>query len=402
VLKMATLTVVGMVALAPSGAIARAAATSPWSIQPTANPVGGTDSVLSGVSCSSRTACTAVGYYTNRSLAGVTLAERWNGQRWSIERTPRVAGARAGLLFAVSCVSSRACVAVGSVTDRAGVTVPLAQRWNGTGWSIQKTPSLMGENHPNLSYLGGVSCASPRYCIAVGYSGNRNGSSGTTLAELWNGAWWSVERTPRPPRATVGFLSAVSCVAPRSCTAVGFFNRADAGIALAERWNGSRWSLERASTPEGAASAQLVGVSCTAQRLCVATGYFTIVTGIEVMLAEQSNPMRWSIERTLYPAGAAAVQFGGVSCGSSSSCIAVGFFVNGAGLDQTLAERSTGAMWVIQPTPNPAGVTSSSLAAVSCTSPTACTAVGSFINAGGAEKTLAERYSAPTTARRNP
>jgi hypothetical protein len=45
-------------------------------------------SYLYGVSCTSATACTAVGYYTNSGGTDVTLAEGWNGTSWAIQVTP--------------------------------------------------------------------------------------------------------------------------------------------------------------------------------------------------------------------------------------------------------------------------------------------------------------------------
>lgn len=379
--------------LAPLVSSAQAAAAPAWSIQPTPVPVGATSSVLAGISCSSRATCVAVGHFTDRRGRGMPLAERWNGNTWSIQRTPAPAGARASLLFAASCAEPTACTAVGSTTNRSGATVPFAERWNGSRWSIQHVPALAaGRGH--VSYLGGVSCPSRTYCTAVGYSGNAAGSRGVTLVERWDANGWSVQATPRPAGAAASFLNAVTCVSPRSCTAVGFFNtHSGIGGTLGERWNGRAWSLQRTPTPEGAVAVQLVGVSCTAPARCIAAGYFAIVTGIDVMLAERWSGGKWSIQRTLYPDHATGVEFAGVSCASRSACTAVGFFGDPNGLDEPLAERWNGTHWVIQKTPSPSGAMGSTLAAVSCPATTTCTAVGSFTNAAGNEVTLAERYA---------
>jgi hypothetical protein len=254
-------------------------------------------------------------------------------------------------------------------------------------------PALARGSGP-VSYLGGVSCTSRSFCVAVGFSGDSAGSSGATLVERWNGVRWSLQRAPRPGGSSASFLTAVSCVSPRSCVADGFFHtRAGAGRTLAERWNGSRWAIDRTPTPEGATAAQLKGVSCTADGPCVTAGYFEIVTGIDVMLAERRNGVQWSIERVLYPEHALGVQFGGVSCASASACAAVGFFADATGFDETLAERYDGARWMIERTPNPPGITSSALDGVSCTSAATCTAVGNFTNPAGIQETLVERYS---------
>jgi hypothetical protein len=384
--------VVTVIVFGAAATAAAAAGTAAWSIQPTPNPAGARDSVLSGVSCPSRRACTAVGHATTSTGVGVPIVERWQNTGWSMERVPRPAAAKTTLLFDVSCPSRSACVAVGSVTNGARRTVPIVERWHGTRWEIQRTPKL-GPGAGRVSYLGGVSCRSSSSCVAVGYSGNRAGTAGIMLSERWNGVAWTVQHTPHPAGMRVGFLASVSCASPTSCIAVGFFiDRAGAGRALAERWNGARWSIQQAPNPAAATALELVGISCTNQGPCIAAGFFTIVTGTEVMLAERWNGARWKLQRSRYPAGARGVQFSGVSCTVPDSCTAVGLFNDAAGLDQALVERWDGKAWGIQPVPSPRGATSDSLAGISCTSRNACTAVGSFIGRGGTEETLAERY----------
>lgn len=95
-------------------ASAAVAIASDWSIEHTLNPTDGSGSELLGVSCVSARACTAVGSSFTVIGAGATLAERWNGTQWSIEHTPNTDGASG--LDSVSCVSARACTAVGAYT----------------------------------------------------------------------------------------------------------------------------------------------------------------------------------------------------------------------------------------------------------------------------------------------
>ena len=66
----------------PAMSVARAAT---WSIQPVPDPTGPISSSLSAVSCSSPPGCTAVG----SSDAGM-LAERWNGDRWTLHHMPKI------------------------------------------------------------------------------------------------------------------------------------------------------------------------------------------------------------------------------------------------------------------------------------------------------------------------
>jgi hypothetical protein len=101
------------------------------------------------VSCSAPDACTAAGSYTIETQ--LTLAERWDGTAWTIQATPNPDGG--GEFTAVSCPSAAACTAVG---------VNFAATWDGTSWNLQATPAL-----PLDYYLSGVSCTTTG-CVAVG------------------------------------------------------------------------------------------------------------------------------------------------------------------------------------------------------------------------------------------
>jgi len=273
---------VGGTTVAATEASAAVAAAAGWSIQATPNPVGGSNSILNGGSCTSASACTAVGDY-NSGTTGVTLAERWNGSTWSIQTTPNPAGASDIFLQGVSCTSASACTAVGDYFN--GTTrVTLAERWNGSTWSIQTTPNPAGAS--SYSILQGVSCTSATACTAFGEDGN--GTTDVTLAERWNGTRWSIQHTPNPAGGSEIHLLRVSCTSTTACTAVGFYSNATTTVTLAERWNGSRWSIQHTPNPAGGSNSTLNGVSCASATACTAVGgSFNGTTG--VTLAERWN-----------------------------------------------------------------------------------------------------------------
>lgn len=95
--------VIRIVVLAASIAAPSTAAALAWTVERVQAP---RPAELRSVSCSSATACTAVGDQGNS-----VLVERWNGRRWSIQATPRIPG----MFFSgVSCPAARVCIAVGS------------------------------------------------------------------------------------------------------------------------------------------------------------------------------------------------------------------------------------------------------------------------------------------------
>ncbi len=367
-----------------------------WSLQSTPNPAGATESYLAGapyaggthISCLSSTACTGVGFYTNSLGIPSTLAERWNGTEWSIQSTPNPSGATESYLHGVSCSSSTACTAVGHYKNSSGVLVTLAERWNGTEWAIQATPN---PSEAKESFLEDVSCSSSTTCTAAGfYISGKDVPS--TLAEQWNGTEWSVQSTPNPTGATQSEFRGMSCSSSTACTAVGWYKSSSGYAALAERWNGTEWSIQSVAKPTGATYSWFGAVSCSSATACIAVGEYINSSGADVTLAEHWNGTEWAVQSTPNPSGATTNVLVGISCSSSTACTAVGDDKNSSGTYVTLAESWNGNEWVLQSTPNPTGATESELSGVSCSSSTACTAVGWDKNSSGTPVTLAEIY----------
>ena len=100
----------------------------------------------------------------------VTLVERWNGSRWSIQRSPTNT---ADELDYVACPSSNACTAVGIYSNKAGThDLPLIEHsGTGTAWSVSRIP------HPRGAALGNISCPSAKSCVIVGGIEGRYGDT---------------------------------------------------------------------------------------------------------------------------------------------------------------------------------------------------------------------------------
>jgi hypothetical protein len=341
-------------AVVPAGAAL--AAVPAWTIQHSPNVTlpGGQ---IRAVSCVSATSCTAVGSYLNTSGITDTLAEAWNGTSWHKQTTPNPAGdtdpAASPTLTGVSCPVTGFCEAVGAYDN--GLTgLPLAEAWNGTSWTMQSIPVPAGATSTSLF---GLSCASATFCEAVGVA---NGNSGTTpLAETWNGTAWSVQSVPSPAGQTLAILHGVSCVSASFCEATG------SSPPFAEMWNGTSWNLQ--TMPSGVGS-----VSCVSASFCEAVGS-TGSTGGAVW-----NGTSWTAQSIPSPSGAAGGSLASVSCSSALTCEAVGFATTSTGAFISLGEAWNGTSWTAQATPNPAGVTYSTLAAVSCASAGSCEAGGDF------------------------
>jgi hypothetical protein len=371
---------------------ARAMAAGRWVNVPVPQPAGALVTNLDNVSCSSPSACTAVGSYEPRSGGTLPLVERFDGSKITIQPSPAP-----GPVTSVSCPSASYCVAVGQLTPRG--SAPFAMSWNGSVWTLQTFPIPAGGLEVGVS---DVACSSPSACTAVGaYVPDDGQGFGVTLAERWNGTAWSVQPTDDPSDSTDAEFSGVACVSGGSCEAVGDYGvNGDAPQTLAESWNGSTWSLQATPDPPMNFS-ELNSVSCTAPSSCTAVGFLDIAVGPDGQQAKALHwdGHTWTVQPTPLPSGDTAPPFDAldsVSCPSVTLCIAVGDRQSAAtGTRATLTDRWDGARWSVVPAADPEGAQSGGLRSVSCVSIATCVAVG-----GAGNGALADRWdgSAWTTS----
>src|SRR5258708_248788 len=117
----------------------------------------------------------------------------------------------------ISCAAPTACLAVGADSGSSGNQVPVAEALHGTTW---KPVTVKAPKGAVSTALTGVSCKAATYCLVVGEFGDKTGTT-HPAALTWNGT----ALTPVAPPTVGGFLiynlNAVSCVAVKSCVAIG-------------------------------------------------------------------------------------------------------------------------------------------------------------------------------------
>ena len=123
------------------------------------------------------------------------------------------------------------CVAVGEMFTP-GKQFAFAETWNGTVWKMTKVP----EPANTISNLTGVSCTSPKSCVAV------DAYNPHALVQSWNGQVWRIVQVPAPA-STGPSLSAVTCLTSKFCLATGtHYPSPKYFSAIALSWNGSAWN----------------------------------------------------------------------------------------------------------------------------------------------------------------
>ncbi len=257
-----------------------------------------------------------------------------------------------------------------------------------TAWDTMTLPSPSGAKG---MVINGVSCAAPSACAAVGYAFNE-ATSDVPVSDWWDGTLWGNETLALPSSFVQGALSSVSCTTTSSCLGVGWYEDnvpGDASIrkTAAIRRSGGQWTFEQIATPEHAEvhKSTLHGVSCKGADFCMAAGETDaansggfvngefIPSGATEPFGDVWDGTSWRVLSMPQEKFGSNGYINGVSCVTSTFCVAVG--ATRWPYRQAMAERWTGSEWRLMNVSSGAGV-GSDLLAVSCSSTTQCTAVG--------------------------
>ena len=354
-------------------------------------------SYLDAVSCTSSKFCVAVGYSSGVAGHAKTLIESWDGRRWSLMKSPNVSTSDFNQLYAVSCASSSSCAAVGRAhNSRSGFQQTLTESWNGSSWMIVPSfdTSTGAEN-----ILDGVSCTLAGSCIAVGYAADTKLGVWHTLVESWNGRAWEEVPSPNASATENNFLLAVSCPSASDCTAAGYHYR-NLTLTLVESWNGHRWSIVNSPNASTTGHNILNAVSCTSASDCtsVGTSYSPAeTTPTNRSLIETWDGSRWALTRSPNTSTTERNTLNAISCDANRGCFATGIYVSHSnGFNQTLILSESGSGWTIASSPNaraPSRGDDNWLSGVSCVSRSNCTVVGYYTNTKAVSLTLIETWN---------
>jgi hypothetical protein len=269
-------------------------------------PPSASHGFLSGLSCPETTFCLALG-----SAAG---AQRWDGQHWAPAPAPGHPNPMISGMQELSCTSPTFCLAVGMSAGNKGKAQ--YSIWNGSGWTPIASAAIPAGSR--LTALTGVSCTSPKFCVAAGVSDPVKGRT-RGLIEIWNGTKW-VFGTPRPLVNLTFQGTDVSCATPSAC----MVNWGDSFEAIARWWNGKTWTGAPYPGPgKPKDNRSILGVSCPSATSCYGVGT-QIVGRTFTQLIEHWNGQRWFVVPPA-PPGIGVAQLNDVSCTTPTRCTAVGY-----------------------------------------------------------------------------
>jgi hypothetical protein len=371
------------------------------------------------VSCVSATSCVAVGSYEPVGVSSLTLgggttpmADELTGTSWSAVVLPVPAGGSEVSMSAVSCSSATACVAVGEYSPPGGGERPLVETLSQGTWMFTTPPFPPQAYFASLSpvpLLGSVSCLSSTSCVAVGVYPIHTGRTlpccyrYSPLIETLTGTTWTASTAPTPRRSSDGSLSSVSCAARGGCVAVGNVTTTTGTAPLVETLTGSRWTATTLPAPPGGSFPAPFpwSVSCVVSQ-CTALGADLSGGGDGGLVVETLSGGHWSPATLPLPAGGsygfpfAYEPQSGVSCVAAGSCVAVSTYEADGGAPDGMAAELSAGTWTSVSLPSPAGGTSPFPQAASCVAPGSCVSVGSYQPGGGGEGSLSETLSGTT------
>jgi hypothetical protein len=336
---------------------------------------------LESVSCPATTACVALGYY---SPAGVevqrTFVETWDGAAWTPQRLPVPANILDDLapdLHKVSCGSPTTCVVAGSYdSDDEGFHGLLVTLADGA-WTAQVAPLPAGGVDGELV---DVDCAAAGACTAVGDYSSVGTDQLPLVVTLASGTWTAIP-PPLPVEARTSlpaaYLSAVDCVSPSRCTAVGSaVDDADAPRAMAEVEGPAGWRVVTVPPPTSAqvASADLDDVSCSAPGSCTAVGGYALVGASRVDAEVVEVAEADATAMTLSSPDGSVAWLREVDCAAGGGCAASG--QTGQRTEGALVASGVGTAMVPRLVDMPESAWAAQLSGVAGDSPTTAVAVG--------------------------
>jgi uncharacterized protein YuzB (UPF0349 family) len=172
--------------------------------------------------------------------------------------------------------------------------------------------------------------------------------------------------------------------------AAGYSDNASPDQTLIEEWNGHIWSLVNSPNRSLNLGGDLLhGVTCTSSSFCMAAGEYYNGSHDQTLI-ERWKGGSWSLITSPNTSSTEENNLTSVSCTSSSFCMAAGEYYIGTTW-QTLTDKWNGSSWKLVASPDTSSTQENDLNGLTCSSTSFCMAVGKYYN-GSNWQTLIERW----------
>ncbi|HEY1689417.1 MAG TPA: Ig domain-containing protein [Solirubrobacteraceae bacterium] len=329
------------------------------SLPPEARTSGSTVDALRSVSCASATSCEAVGEYENEATGtdpmvvpiAVSGSTATAGAASTIklpnEAISAVSAEQHAALTGVSCTSASNCTAVGYYVEESSkkTQAMIATLGAGGEWSAKEvTAPSAAESETTLT---SISCPSSGPCEAVGNYANAEGNLYPWAIEVTNGVTGMGETVKLPPNFDPGpssssidlsefgiivdGLSTVSCPSAGACTAAGGYATAVsvAPVAVPITNGAPGTPVELSATGGAAIESAIDGIWCSDATDCAIAGINFAITptpAIEAAVGSETGGT-WSSLAPLSTSGEELLT--SMTCASAGRCVVSGLEISG-------------------------------------------------------------------------
>ncbi|MFI5908503.1 fibronectin type III domain-containing protein [Dactylosporangium sp. NPDC051541] len=316
---------------------------------------------------------------------------------------------------AVAAVAADDAWAVGATNlFGTGPQQTLAEHWDGARWSTVPTPNAVLSNTTgNSNVLNAAAAVSARDVWAVGYTSANGFSYSGSLTEHWDGTAWKVIPSPNGVLPSFNFYNILLGVAGRAADDVwavgwnGYLFGPDLHRPAIQRWNGSSWSLS--TVPPIGDNAQNVVVTAVTARTADdawATGYYSnddqgLVTHPFALHFNGTAWTRADPVDVVRGGSVNRVNLTAVKALAADDVWAAGNVLytdaQGAGQSQAIVQHWNGTAWSVVPGPS-SDATSTTLTGLAVLAPDDVWAAGTTAAsaAGGARDPLLEHWDGHT------
>lgn len=299
-------------------------------------------------------------FFKNGAEHFVTLAEHWDGTKWSIVPTPRAAPLSSSDEFTFSAIDAVSSNDIWAVVRRAdGNTSSKAvfsEHWDGTRWTIVPFPAL----NAHLPFADTITAIAANDVWVAGSYSVPGENCVQQLLEHWDGIRWT--QMPGPVVTSNTCLLFPSAISGSSATDI-WITGTDAsatvgdGQAFAEHYDGNSWTAFPVVDPAFNGN-HLTGLTVLSPTNAWAVGdyYNAPSASDDRTLIEHWNGTRWKVVPSpdANPETYLADRFFSVTALSATDLWAVGWSDNpSTGLAKPLIEHWNGTQWTIVKSPIP-------------------------------------------------
>jgi hypothetical protein len=317
------------------------------------------------------------------------VAEHWDGHGWSQVPTAIPSGTSKSYLQTVTAISTDDVWAAGAETLSDGVTMrTLIEHWNGRKWRLVDSPSVDGD----WNMLNGIDAVSSDDVWVVGAGGA--GTAIKTLVEHWDGHTWRIVSSPNVQVRPANQLNHVAVVSADDVWAVGYSAVLSQQYStLAEHWNGRKWRIVKTPNLHDP-NFDLQDVSAVSSHDVWAVGsYWSDDDQTFKTLTERWDGDAWTVVPSPNPKTPYVATFPlAVSAGSKSDVWSSGWYELPNGNEVPLMEHWNGHRWKVTDTPEIPNTPDSNLIGLATISSNDAWAVGSLLS-GGQWCTLYEHWN---------